>query len=231
MTTTIPPVAFSGLPEDDGWADQPIPDLGLVPAGPEHEDNGDPDDDPAGAGTVAAVDPEAPWGRFKNGKPKKKPRGSKAPARRVPAPPRRTAPAKARATTKDGPDYEAMSLAAVRELTGLGGIVANLLKNRALVVDVVTVSLFEENIAQVSADYAADEPRWGKLLERFTSVSKWSAPISLGLALVAQGAVNHGMLPPGLMGSREPSELLDLAEKRAKAAQEQADKQAIRNAA
>lgn len=228
MTTTIPAPQFSDTDPDAGWSDQAIPELGLTP--PEPVDQGPPEDDPAGAGTVAPVDPDAPWGRFKNGKAKKKPRGSAPPRRRVPAAPRKTTAA-AKKVTPEVADYELLSLGAVREITGLGAVAAKMMKSKPLLADVVTLDMFAENIAQVSADYAADEPRWARVLERFTAVSKWSAPVSLGLALFAQGAVNHGMLPAGIMGSRPPDELLALAEKRAAAAKAAADQAAIRNAA
>lgn len=231
MTTTIPSVTFSEENPDDGWSDQPIPDVGIT--APQPEDQGDPDDDPAGAGALA-VDPEAPWGRFKNGKPKKKPRASAAPGRRVPPSPRRTTRT-TKTTTKAaaaaGPDYEQMSLQGIREAVALGGLAANALKSTAIAADVVMVDLQAENIARISADFAEEEPRWGQALQRLTAVGKWSGPVSLAIAMGVQACVNHGLLPAGLMGSRPPGELLDLAEKRAAIAQAAADQAALRSAA
>ena len=215
MTTTIPPAGFSDA--TDGWSEPEI-ELGLQPV--DADDQGDPDDDPAGAAPPPAYDPEAPYGRFKNGKPKKAPRrtAKSSGPKRVPAP-RRTAAKKPPAAKKAaGPDYFKMSGDMVMEGVGILGVVAKITKSPALMADTVTLDLHAGNLADISAEFAEEEPRWAQMLERITSVSRWNKPLTIGIAIFAQAAVNHGMLPPGIMGSRPPAELLEIAEQRAKAA-------------
>lgn len=189
----------------------------------------DPDDDPAGGGAVLDIDEEAPFGRFSNGKPRKSPPGSRAskPARRLPGAPRKVAPAAAR--QKDsGPDY----IGATEEILAVGqailASVATLTKSGPLQADMATLVVMTPKLALISADVAKTETRWASILERAATTSKWGAPLTVAVALVAQVAVNHGAIPPGLMGTKSGPELLEQADELLRARQAAAEKAAAK---
>ncbi len=194
------------------FSDTDVPPLGLSIVDLDDLDGDDPDDDPAGGGVFGTDDPEAPYGRFANGKPRKSPAGSRAggkrPAgRRRPATPRKTTGAKK--TT--GPDYVGASMGIVSVLQVVTGTAGTITKDPAFRADTATLVVMGPALAQVSGDLAQDEARWASVLDRMSTGAKWSPPLVVAVGFIAQLAVNHGLLPAGLMGTRTPEQMQDAA--------------------
>lgn len=126
----------------------------------------------------------APYGRFKNGKPRKSPAkggGGK----------RRTA---STARTRPGtPDY-------ARELSGLFQVGAWMLsvpgqKNPALMADAKSVATHGPNISVALGDLADQRPEIAAVLDRILAAGPYTALIGAIAPLVYEVGVNHGVLP------------------------------------
>lgn len=143
-----------------------------------------------------APDPEAPYGRFKNGKPRKAPVGSKPGRGGGPKAPRAAAAPRPRSTSSSAPrraaqpDFrsvvaEAMSLASI-PLMGMGRV------NRAFLADAAAVQIAAEPFSHAVNEVAKINPGVARVLSStapaFPYVLLGSALFNLGAQIMA----NHG---------------------------------------
>lgn len=154
------------------------------------------------------VDPEAPYGRFRNGNPRKRPAKNVAitvasPARKAPKP---------KKPTQEAPDYVAIARANVQLLGGLVGIAATATKRATLAMDSATLIVHAEPMAQGWGQAALDDARIARWLEKVGSIGTVSAALAPTIAVFAQIMVNHGRLPAGAMGTLAPDALMARAE-------------------
>lgn len=216
------------------FSDAGEPALGLkLVEQPDDQDGLDPDDDPA-AGGAPGFDPEAPFGRFANGKPRKSPAGSRAAKpsgrRRTPSAPRKTGggkktPASARR------DYVGASLGAVQLMQAGCGMIGAATKDPGWQATAATLVVMEGQLAEVSGSIADENQAWARALDRMVTTSTWTPALMAGVALIAQVAVNFNMLPAGLVGTRSREEVMAqageiLAEREAMAQQMAAQRMA-----
>lgn len=106
-----------------------------------------------------------------------------------------------------------MGLAAIPiSLLSGAGIVTD---NESLLADSVAFSMHMPQLAQAISDLAADNPALQGVLERALQTGPYGALIAAAMPLVAQIALNHGILSPAIaapMGARyTPKQLADAA--------------------
>jgi hypothetical protein len=194
------------------FSDGTEPALGLTLVEDEGADGVDPDDDPAGGGAVPDYDVDAPFGRFANGKPRKSPKGSRAATskptakRRGPAAPRKVSGATA--ARKRGPDYVGASVPVIHLAQAATGMLGAATKDPAWSADTATLVVFEPQLAQTSGDLADQHQVWARTLDKLSTGASWAPALGIAVAFGAQILVNHGLLPPGLMGTRAPEQLM-----------------------
>ena len=78
--------------------------------------------------------------------------------------------------------------------------------------DGIAVALHAEPISVAVADAAANDERFGKILDRILEVGPYGAILAAVAPLAIQLAANHGLIKPGLMQTKTKEELLALAE-------------------
>lgn len=170
-----------------------------------------------------AADPAAPYGRFRNGKPRKSPAkasGGSPFTASVPGP-KKTAsrPARSGGGSAGKPDYEqlAKNVAAipVMALTFGGQILAQLGRKElgsALQVDGMTVGLATDKLAAQAAQLAPNDPRTARFLERFGAGGLYGDMAATMMMIGLQFAVNHGRMDPQpAIGLLHPQEIVDRA--------------------
>jgi hypothetical protein len=155
-------------------------------------------------------DPAAPFGRFRNGNPRKRP-AKPGGATSVPAPGKRTG-SKAKAKAAEPPDYTAIAKANVQMIAGLVGIGATITRKSSLALDSATLIVHAEPMAQGWGQAALDDARIAGWLEKMGSIGTVSAALGPTIAVCAQLLVNHGRLPAGAMGTVAPEKLMERAE-------------------
>jgi hypothetical protein len=163
------------------------------------------------------MDPDAPFGRFKNGKPRKRPVPSSV-ILSVPAP-KRTPPKPPKAARKGEPDYVQMTRNVLQlpvlALTLGGQLVQRAGREQlgsALQVDAMTIGLMTDELAAEGATLALGDPKAARFLEKYGKGGIYGNLIALGLTLGAQCMVNHGrMAPQPALGLVHPQEIVDRA--------------------
>jgi hypothetical protein len=94
-------------------------------------------------------------------------------------------------------------------LEAIVGSAAALVKDQGLMADTATLVVMGPEIALISGDIATHQAGWATTLERLSTTSRWAPALTAAVALPAQVAVNHGLLPAGSMGTRAPAEMLN----------------------
>ena len=155
------------------------------------------EDDAEAAEQDAGGDGEAPYGRFKNGKPRKAPPGEKPRSGRASRPkaPRRSS----KARSSRGPDYE--------------GIIGGLLQAVSIPLmavsplDVVAIADHGENVARAAALTASERPEVAAVLDKLATVGPYSILLGAVTPLLTQIFTNHRMIPP-MLGAK-PREVME----------------------
>lgn len=138
------------------------------------------------------ADSEAPFGRFKNGNPRKRPpKGVDAP--------RKTRQQKSRAK----PDYRD----GIRGFAQIAAFAVNFFSP----LDAVAITDHSENIANAAQITADNDPRFAAALDKILTVGPYGALLSASIGLFAQIGNNHDIIPDAVvvnMGGRPKSQLL-----------------------
>lgn len=180
---------------------------------------------------LLSEDLEAPYGRFKNGKPRKSPAGQ-APAGDIPTVPgpRKRTP-KAPAPKKGSPDYAQLSENVVQlpimALSLAGQILSSVGRpeiGTPLALDGMTLGLYSKQLGDVGRRMAEADGRIARWLERFGKGGPLGEALTLGGMIAAQFAVNHGrMQAMPAAGLLTPQEIYDRAQAMVGAKPEPAD--------
>lgn len=197
-TSTSTTATFRAVPDGPGEAPPPPPAAAPIPG-----------DQPL-HGTEGS-DPEAPWGRKRDGTPRAKP------GRKSSSSTRSTRSSSTRSTStrstrpsstsrrSSGPDYEG----AVTGLLQLPGAVLTMagMVRPELLADAAALDAYGPAIARALADLAREQPAVAALLEKFMQAGPYGAVIAAAAPLVLQILTNHGLLRPGMLGTVAPEAL------------------------
>lgn len=166
----------------------------------------------------ATADPEAPYGRFASGRPRKSPPKSKG--TRQAAAPKASAP---RASKKAGPaDFRPVVEQGLQMLAlGLAGLGR---RNRAFLADAATLQIAAKQGGQVLNDVAAINPTIERMLTTSAPAVPYIAAANFVFQLGVQFAANHGKALPGL-SVEDPEQLAAAMEQQLQQAQQQAAQQ------
>ena len=179
----------------------------------------EPVQEPAEEPREGMADPEAPYGRKADGTPRKKPgpppgTGAGVPkktaAPRAPRPTRNVRVKAPRTRPPVGMDY-------TEAILGVGQLIAIPLglagrQNKKLAYDAATVVAFLPDVAQFGNELAQQEPKIAALLDKIVTVGPYGKGVALAMAIGAQIAVNHGMIPVSAgqgLGAVHPDVLMD----------------------
>lgn len=140
---------------------------------------------------ITDADPEAPFGRFKNGKPRKNPpKGVSAPR------------AKSSYKSRSKTDYRP----GVLGLAQMGAFVASFFSPH----DAVAVTDHAPNIAEAVQVTADNDPKFAAALDRVLSAGPYAALLSATIPMVVQILHNHDKVPGDVvksMGCRTKDEV------------------------
>lgn len=139
-------------------------------------------------------DPEAPYGRFKNGKPRKNPPKDGAPS------PRKTRQYKSKSKTDYRPGFLGIAQ--------MGAFVASFFSP----LDAVAVTDHAPNIAEAVQVTADNDPKFAAAMDRILSAGPYAALISACVPLAMQVLHNHGHVPGEVvktMGGRTRDEVTE----------------------
>jgi hypothetical protein len=165
-------------------------------------------------------DLDAPWGRRADGTPRAKP-GPKGPSSTRPANPARAArgrtrraDAPRRVTRPAAPPAGGASNSATKYARGLmdattipQGILAGIgMLKPAFMASAMTVQMFAAPISESVGEIAASGrySTFTAWMDKLIQVTPFAALASVGAQFFAQIAVNHGLMAPGMMGTKHP---------------------------
>lgn len=161
-------------------------------------------------------DEDAPWGRRKDGTPRKRPGPPpKAGAPRVSAP-SKTAPRSTKSSST--PDYESA-------INGLLQIVSIPLAFTSPL-DALAVAEHGPGLAAAAAQTARERPEVAAVLDKLTAIGPYGLLIGAMIPLAAQIAANHDVLPPAInkmLGVKSKDEMTAQLRAAQMAAQAQAE--------
>lgn len=147
---------------------------------------------------------EAPWGYKDDGTPYK--RDPSIYARRDANRARKASTPKRSKSKSKGPDYTDDVLG-ILQLVGVPLALAGTY-DRAFLADVVALNEHAPNIASAVNDIALEDERVAAVLERLGKVGPYGMLLTAVTPLIAQMAVNHRVLAPGLLGTADPDALV-----------------------
>lgn len=147
-------------------------------------------------------DPSAPWGRTRDGQPRRKPgrrpSGTNPNGGTIPRP-RRTTPRKPAASKKTGPDYRPGIIGFLQIPAFALGAAGQVNEDFAL--DGAALSMHAPNIAEALNQLAAENPTVAAALDRILAVGPYGAIIGACLPLLLQIAANHRAIPDSMATS------------------------------
>lgn len=178
--------APESLADDDLEVPEQLPPIVVVPA-------------------PTAPDPNAPYGRTRDGKPRRKPG---PPPRKTPPGPRSSAPPKTPGPRPKaaGPDY-ATAFAGLMQLPAAGLALAGM-RRPELKADAAALALHTGPVSQAVGQLAHDQPQVAAILDRIMAVGPYGALIAAVSPLVLQVLCNHGIVPAGAAGTIPPDQLV-----------------------
>lgn len=169
---------------------------------------------------LSGADSEAPFGRFKNGKPRKRPAAAgQIPS--VPAPRKQPPRSGSSSSARRGmPDYEQLAKNALQIPVIVLSVTGSTLQavgraqlGTSVALDGMTIGLYTDQLADVGRRMAESDSTVGRWLERFGKGGVHAEAISLGLTIGCQMLVNHGrMAPMPAAGLLAPQEVFDRAQ-------------------
>lgn len=143
---------------------------------------------------ITDADPEAPFGRFKNGKPRKNP------PKGVAAPRAKSSGYKSKTKTDYRPGFLGMAQ--------MGAFVASFFSP----LDAIAVTDHAPSIAEAVQVTADNDPKFATAMDRILSVGPYAALISATVPMVMQILHNHDVVPAEIvkgMGGRSKQEVID----------------------
>lgn len=155
---------------------------------------------------ATAPDPNAPYGRTRDGKPRRKPG---PPPRKTPPGPRSSAPPKTsgpRPKVASGPDY-ATAFAGLMQLPAAVLALAGT-RRPELKADAAAFALHTGPISQAVGQTAQEQASVAALLDRIITIGPYGALIATVSPLVLQVLCNHGVIPAGAAGTIPPDQLV-----------------------
>jgi hypothetical protein len=142
---------------------------------------------------IVGADPEAPYGRFRNGNPRKSPpKGVSAPK-----------PKGVRSKSKTKTDYRPGFLG----LAQLGSFVANFFSP----LDAIAIQDHAPNIAEAVQVTADNDPKFAAAMDRILSTGPYAALLGAAIPMVVQMLHNHDKVPGEIvkgMGGRTKDEVI-----------------------
>lgn len=130
----------------------------------------------------------APYGRFKNGRPRKTPVGGK-----------RTS---TRSKKSAAPQYYD-GIMGMFQIAGVGLLMAGGDKNKALSADSAAIATYGPNVAQSLDALAQERPEIAAVLDKLLAVGPYGLVIGAVVPLAMQIASNHGVKIPGVENADE----------------------------
>lgn len=130
----------------------------------------------------------APYGRFKNGKPRKNPPGGKAKG------------SAGRSRQKAATPY-AEGINGIFQVAATGAIVLGQGKP-AFVADAMAITEHGPNIANALEMLANERPEVAAVLDRIMQIGPYGVLIAATVPLIAQILANHNLVPAGFIGTK-----------------------------
>lgn len=130
----------------------------------------------------------APYGRFKNGRPRKTPVGGKSTS--------------TRSKKKDAPQYYD-GIMGMFQIAGVGLMMAGGDKNKAFTADSAAIATYGPDVAKSLDLLAQERPEIAAVLDKLLAVGPYGLVIGAVVPLAMQIAANHGVKIPGTPNAEE----------------------------
>jgi hypothetical protein len=122
---------------------------------------------------------------------------------------RRSSGSGSRSKKHVGPDYRE-GILGLLQLPAAALAFAGMNGKPELLADSTTIAMHAPNIANAVNDLALARPEIAAVLDRVMQVGPYSVLIAAMLPMVLQILTNHGIVPPGLMGTVSKEDLLGM---------------------
>ncbi len=153
---------------------------------------------------TAVQDPEAPYGRRRDGQPKAKP-GVKPKA----PPPRRARSGAPRRKPAAAPVDYAKEVRGWFGLAQFGALMAyGRTQNEVFVADFMAIGMYADDLSAEAATIIEEDERLAGLVDRFVELGPYAKLAGIFGAFVAQLATNRSIAPVGVLGSVDPNGLV-----------------------
>lgn len=86
-------------------------------------------------------------------------------------------------------------------------------RNEVFLADLITLNATAPGIADAADSIAQSNPKVAAALDKLVEVGPYGLLIGALAPLILQGCCNHGLLPAGVMGTIEPADLIEAAQR------------------